>query len=83
MCWKKAWNLRKKSFSSLEAKTRKKNKGLTPPTTTSPKCFGNTYLFEQKSEKIMKQQEHYHCLLLSKPLFIHHKLNLLYLKQNQ
>ena len=51
MRWKKAWKLRKKSRSSLWAKTRKKYEVLTLPTTPLPKRFGNTYPFEQKSEK--------------------------------
>ena len=67
----------------FEQKPEKNNEVLTPTTTPSSKIFGNTYPFEQKSEKIMKQQQHYHRLLLSQPLLIYHKLNLLYLKQNQ
>ena len=41
--------LRKKSRSSLWGE--KDNEVLTTPTTPSPKLFGNTYPFEQKSEK--------------------------------
>ena len=68
----------------FEQKSEKNDEVLTPPTTPSRKLFGNTYLFDQKSEKIIKQQQqHYHRLLLSQPLLIHHELNLLYLKQNQ
>ena len=56
----------------FEQKSEKNDEVLEPPTTPSPKLFGNTYLFDQKSEKIMKQQQqHYHRLLLSQPLLIH------------
>ena len=67
----------------FEQKPEKNNEVLTPTTTPSPKIFGNTYPFEQKSEKILKQRQHYHRLLLSQPQLIYHKLNLLYQKQNQ
>ena len=50
MRWKKTWKLRKKSGSSLWVKSKKNNELLTLPTTPSPKLFGNTHLFEQKSE---------------------------------
>ena len=78
-----AWKLEKRVAHPFEEKTEKNNEVLTLPTTPLPKRFGNTYPLNKIQEKIMKQQKHYHHLLLSQPLLIHHKVNLLYLKQNQ
>ena len=51
MRWKKPESYEKRVAHPFEQKPQKNNEVLTPPITPSPKLFGNTYLFQQKSEK--------------------------------
>ena len=49
MLWKKPESYEKRVAHPSEQKPQKNNEVLTPPITPSPKLFGNTYLFQQKS----------------------------------
>ena len=48
---KRAESYEKSVAYPFEQKPEKNNQVLAPPTTPSPKLYGNTYSFEQKSEK--------------------------------
>ena len=51
MRWKRPETYKKRIVNSFEQKPEKNIEVVTLPTTPSPKLFGNTYTFEQKSEK--------------------------------